>query len=59
MARTPRQGQENELPPASFPETTPSRFSQHGHDFTLQTVIEMQRSLGELMAKVDCTAARL
>lgn len=53
MARPPRQGQENEIPPTSFPETTPPRFSQPGHDFTLQAVIEMQKSIGELSAKTD------
>lgn len=37
--------------PTSFPETTP-RFAQHGHDFTLQAIMEMQRSLGELSSDV-------
>lgn len=43
---------EREATPQDFPQVTP-RISQPGHDFTLQTVMEMQRSLGELGAKVD------
>ncbi len=53
MARTPRQDSQKEITPTSFPETTPPRFAQPGHDFTLQAVIEMQRSIGELAAKTD------
>lgn len=52
MARTPRQDPQAETTPTSFPETTP-RYAQSGHDFTLQAVIEMQRSIGELSAKTD------
>jgi phage-related minor tail protein len=43
----------DEGPPTQYPETPPPRGAQHGHDFTLQAVIEMQRSIGELCAKVD------
>jgi hypothetical protein len=32
---------------------TPSRYQPHTHDHTLQAVIEMQRSLGEMSAKVE------
>jgi hypothetical protein len=38
--------------PPSLPQTTPPQFAQ-GHDFTLQAVIEMQKSIGELVAKTD------
>ena len=46
MARTPRQDQGGEITPTSFPEVTP-RSVQSTHDFTLQIVGEMQRSIGE------------
>jgi hypothetical protein len=52
MVKMTRQSSQNEIAPTSFPETTP-RFSQPTHDFTLQAIIEMQRSLGELSAKTD------
>ena len=38
--------------PTNFAETNP-RQVQHGHDFTLQVVMEMQRSIGELASKTD------
>jgi hypothetical protein len=43
--------------PTSFPETTPRNFAQPGHDFTLQAVMEMQRTLGEISSKVDRVVA--
>ncbi len=52
MVKMPRQTSQSETVPTSFPETPP-RFSSPTHDFTLQAVIEMQRSLGELSAKTD------
>ena len=52
MVKPPRQESASETSPTSFPETTP-RFAQLGHDFTLQIVAEMQRSIGELCAKTD------
>lgn len=52
MGKPPRQENPRETAPTSFPETTP-RFAQPGHDFTLQAVVEMQRSIGELCAKTD------
>ncbi len=52
MARTPRQDQGGEITPTSFPEVTP-RSVQPTHDFTLQIVGEIQRSIGELAAKTD------
>lgn len=53
MARTPRSEPQKETTPQSFPETQPPKFAQPGHDFTLQAVIEMQKSIGELCAKTD------
>jgi hypothetical protein len=52
MVKSPKQSSQNEIAPTSYPETTP-RFAQPGHDFTLQAIIEMQRTLGELSAKTD------
>jgi hypothetical protein len=52
MVKSPRQDQQRESVPTSFPETTP-RSGQPSHDFTLQAVMEMQRTLGELCAKVE------
>ena len=55
MARSPRppQGQSDEVPPTAFAETTPPHFTTRSYDFTLQAVMEMHRSVGELGAKVD------
>jgi hypothetical protein len=39
--------------PKSFPATTPPSYSQPGHDFTLQAVMEMQKNVGELVARTD------
>lgn len=39
--------------PSSLPQTSPPDFAQPGHDFTLQAVMEMQRSLTALGTKVD------
>lgn len=39
--------------PGALPDVTPERTPLSSYDFTLQAVIEMQRSLGELNAKVD------
>lgn len=50
--RQPRGGQED-VAPEAFPETPPPRYSQPGHDFTLQAVMEMQRTLGQFTAKID------
>jgi hypothetical protein len=41
-----------DVPPAALPQISP-QFAQPGHDFTLQAVIEMHRSIGELSAKTD------
>ncbi len=50
---SPRKGQDiRESTPKTFPEVPPP-ISQSGHDFTLQAVIEMHRSIGELSAKTD------
>jgi hypothetical protein len=53
MARPPRQDLDRDVPPESFPETVPPKYAQFGHDFTLQAIIEMQKSIGELCAKTD------
>lgn len=53
MARTPRQEIDKDVSPTSFPETAPPKYVQPGYDFTLQAVIEMQKSIGELSAKTD------
>jgi len=54
MASRPRQSSESskEAIPTDFPVGTP-RMGHAGHDFTLQAVMEMQRSIGELAAKTD------
>lgn len=55
MARVsgPERGSRRDETPGGLPDVTPQRTVQQGHDFTLQAVIEMQRTLGELIAKVD------
>jgi hypothetical protein len=52
MVRPSQKDAPQEITPKSFPETPP-RFQQHGHDFTLQAVMEMQKSLGDLSSKTD------
>jgi hypothetical protein len=53
MAKTPRFGDTGESsPPRSFAEVNP-RFPQPTHDFTLQAVMEMKESVGQLSAKTD------
>jgi hypothetical protein len=39
--------------PKSFPATTPPAYAQPGHDFTLQAVMEMHKTIGELVARTD------
>jgi hypothetical protein len=53
MARQPSSSLQDETTPTVYPEVPPPRYPLHGHDFTLQTVIELQRSIGELSAKTD------
>jgi hypothetical protein len=53
MAKNPRYEETRESsPPRSFAEVTP-RFPQPSHDFTLQAVMEMKESVGQLSAKTD------
>ena len=52
MANTPRREQGRDTEP-TFAEVQPSRAAMPGHDFTLQAVMEMQRSIGDLAAKTD------
>lgn len=60
MARPPR-GQprrdDDETTPSRFPETTPPDYYGRDHSFTLQAIMELQRSVGEIGAKVDRLAA--
>ncbi len=50
---TRKQGaSQRDTTPQSFPEVTP-RAVQHGHDFQLQIIMELQRSIGDLSAKTD------
>lgn len=51
MTRRPVSAPSDDTSPQSFPEVTP-RQVQHGHDFQLQVIMEMQRSLGELSSDV-------
>ena len=55
MGRPPKQIQAKgeEAPPQIYAETPPPRYAQHGHDFTLQAVMELQKSVGELGVKID------
>lgn len=52
MTRAPKSDPQHDAVTPSFPETTP-QFPQPTHDFTLQAVMEMQRTLGGLCEKVD------
>jgi hypothetical protein len=53
MAKSPRSYESSEASnPRNFPEVTP-RYSQPSHDFTLQAVMEMKESVGQLSAKTD------
>ena len=50
---TPRERAGSEqVPPTRYPETTPVQYPGSGYDFTLQAVIEMQRTLGEISQSV-------
>jgi hypothetical protein len=53
MAKSQRYVETGEAsPPRSFPEVNP-HFPQPTHDFTLQAVMEMKESIGQLSAKTD------
>lgn len=39
--------------PGALPDMPTPRYAQSSHDFTLQAVMEMQKSLGQLSANVD------
>jgi hypothetical protein len=43
----------NDTVPGALPDTPTPRYAQSGHDFTLQAVMEMHKSVGELSAKVE------
>jgi hypothetical protein len=54
MARPPRGRPEHtDATPQSMPKTTPQEYSSAGHDFTLQAVMEMQRTLGGVAERID------
>ncbi len=44
---------ERDEAPTDQPDVPPSRYQPQTHDFTLQAIIEVQRSVGDLCAKVD------
>lgn len=48
--RTKRAGEENSVP--QQPQTTPYGLGFPGHDFTLQTIVQLQGTLGELKAEI-------
>ena len=49
MARqTERVAQSGGVLPQSFPETTPQRYPGSDYSFTLQAVLELQKSVGQL-----------
>lgn len=54
MATTPskRAAKSSDSVP-QVPMSTPSQFGMPGHDFTLQAVMELQKSLGQMEAKLD------
>lgn len=46
-------GPERDEAPVDQPDVPPSKYQPQTHDFTLQAVVEVQRSVGDLCAKVD------
>jgi len=52
MVRAPRTDPQHEPVTPSFPETTP-RFAQSTHDFTLQAIMELQKTVGGLCKEVE------
>lgn len=54
MARGPEDHRgDDDVAPTSYPEITPPRHHLHDVSFTLQAIMELQKSVGELTAKVD------
>ena len=55
MVRTPKPvlPRTEESTPTAFPETTPPRYTQPTHDFTLQAIMELQKTVGQLGTKVE------
>mgnify|MGYP003627708410 CR=1 FL=1 len=51
MAKAPNKERNETSSPDRMPETSP--HFQQSHDFTLQTIIQVQHTLGKLDAKVD------
>lgn len=52
-AKASSSGEGRETTPSDYPETPPPRYPSASYDFTLQAVMEMQRSIGDLAAKTD------
>jgi hypothetical protein len=46
-------GGDDEAAPHDLPRTTPEGYASERHDFTLQAVMEMQRSIGQMSAKIE------
>ena len=54
MARQTERGtQGGGVLPQSFPETTPQRYAGSDYSFTLQAVLELQKSVGQLQEAVS------
>jgi hypothetical protein len=54
MAKSPQtRGSGDDTVPGALPDTPTPKYAQPGHDFTLQAVMEMHKSIGELTAKTD------
>lgn len=56
MARA-RTGQSSDSVPSSEPSVPPPYSAHHDHSFTLQAVMEMQKSIGEMKASIDNLSA--
>jgi hypothetical protein len=60
MTKEPHSREDQEdVVPDSMPETPRPRPAQPGHDFTLQAVMEMQRTLGGVTEKIDALSGKL
>lgn len=46
-------GETGDTLPGPLPDTPTPRYAQQGHDFSLQAVMEMQKSLGQLISDVN------
>jgi len=53
MARVSGPEQPRSSTPGTLPDVTPAASTGYTADFTMQTMLEMQRTLGDIGAKVD------